>query len=291
MGAPVNSRKRSSKSARDCQLAKIDSVPEEEPTSALEIAEQGEADIAIWKEAFFGAELLLLLTSPIYYGLGIPHGDGSGVLLIPGFLGSDHYLSQLSSWLKRIGYSPYLSGIALNAECPNLLIQHHLEAAIKRALVETGRKIHLIGHSLGGVIARSIAGQRPTDVASVITLGAPFRGTIAHHSILRAAEVVRRRILAEHGSRVLPQCYTSRCTCEFLKSLRRRVPHSVLESAIYTLDDGVVDSRCCRTGNCNQDFEVPGTHIGLAFNPSVYTIIARRLADARKTRPSARKSG
>jgi hypothetical protein len=35
------------------------------------------------------------------------------------------------------------------------------------------------------------------------------------------------------------------------------------------------------TGNPQHDFEVPGTHIGLAFNSSVYSIIARRLAEVR----------
>jgi len=42
----------------------------------------------------------------------------------------------------------------------------------------------------------------------------------------------------------------------------------------------VVDWRYCRTGDSDLDFEVPGTHVGLVFNPSVYTIIAERLAEA-----------
>lgn len=245
------------------------------------IADQAEAHISIWKEALFGAELLLLLTSPVYYGLGVTRGDGSAVIMLPGFLGSDHYLSEMNSWIARIGYRPYLSGIPLNVECPNLLIQRQLNETLKLALAQTRRKVHLIGHSLGGVIARSIAGQRPDDIASVITLAAPFRGTIAHRSILRAANAVRERILEEHGADVLPQCYTSRCTCNFIESLRHKVPSSVMETAIYTLDDGVVDWKCCRTGDSDQDFEVPGTHIGLAFNSSVYAIIAKRLAAAR----------
>src|ERR1022692_4535761 len=109
-----------------------------------------EADVTIWKEALFGAEVLLLHGSPIYYGLGIPHGDGSGVVLVPGFLGTDTYLKQLHSWLERIGYRPYFSGIGLNAECPNLLIEHRLNENIAKALLATERKIHLIGHSLLG---------------------------------------------------------------------------------------------------------------------------------------------
>ena len=147
-----------------------------------------EADITIWKEALFGADILLLHSSPVYYGLGIPRGDGSGVVLVPGFLGTDRYLAQLRSWLERIGYRAYFSGIGLNADCPNILIQRRLNENIEKALRETERKIHLIGHSLGGIIARSIANQRPDDIASVITLGSPFRGTVAHRTVLRAAE-------------------------------------------------------------------------------------------------------
>lgn len=242
--------------------------------------DHAEAPIAIWKEALFGAELLLLLASPVCYGLGVPRGDGSAVVVIPGFLGTDGYLAQLRSWLQRIGYRPYLSGIGMNCECPNMLITYRLNETIKKALADTGRKVHLVGHSLGGIMARSIASQRPHQIASVITLASPFRGTVVHQSVLRAAEMVRKNILKEHGCRVLPDCYTARCTCNFLNSLRRDVSGSVLETAIYTHDDGIVDWRYCVTGDPETDFQVPGTHIGLAFNASVYTIIAQRLAQA-----------
>jgi triacylglycerol lipase len=240
-----------------------------------------QADASLWTEALFGAEVLLLHATPVYYGFGAPRGDDSAVVLIPGFLGTDLYLTELHAWLARIGYRPYFSGIGINADCPNLLIQRHVTETIDRALEETGRKIHLIGHSLGGVIARSIAGARPKDVASVITLASPIRGTVANRAVIHAAEAVRLRILQEHGQGVLPHCYTGRCTCNFVDSLRRDVPESMLQTAIYTRDDGIVDWRYCRTTNPECDFEVPGTHIGLAFNPSAYSIVADRLAMAR----------
>ena len=242
--------------------------------------DHAEADISIWKEALFAAELLLLHTSPVYYGLGVPHGDGSAVVIIPGFLGSDTYLAQMHSWLARIGYKPFFSGIGINAQCPNLLIEYRMAFNIERALTETGRKIHLIGHSLGGIMARSVAAQRPNDIASVITLGSPFRGTVVHKSVLRAAEAVRRRILQSEGDDVLPACYTGRCTCNFLNSLRRKLPKGLHQTAIYTRNDGVVDWRYCLTGSNDHDFEVPGTHVGLTFNPTVYSIVAQRLSEA-----------
>ena len=152
-------------------------------------------------------------------------------------------LSFMPGW-RRIGYRPYFSGIGINAECPNLLIQRRLNQTIEKALAETGRKIHVIGHSLGGVIARSVAGARPKDVASVITLAAPIRGTVANRAVLRAAEAVRLRILEEHGRGVLPDCYTGRCTCNFIDSLRRKVPR------LHARDG---------------DLHAPGWHRGLAL--------------------------
>jgi hypothetical protein len=239
---------------------------------------QTKTEIPIWNEALCAIDLVLLHASPVCYGLGIPHGEGSAVVVIPGFLGSDRYLIQLNSWLERIGYRPYRSGIAPNAECPNLLIQNHLNAIIDRAVTETGRKVDLIGHSLGGIMARSLASQRPDDIASIITLASPFRGNTYHDTVHRAAEVVRKYILKEHGSEVRPACYTHRCTCDFLNYLRCNVPPSVMVTALYTRDDGIVDWQSCRTGDSDVDVEVTGTHVGLVFNAAVYTVIANRLA-------------
>jgi triacylglycerol lipase len=242
-----------------------------------------EADILPWTEALFAAEILFLHATPVYYGFGVPRGDGSAVVMIPGFLGTDLYLMELHGWLERIGYRPYFSGIGINAECPNLLVQRHLNRTIERALTDTERRVHLIGHSLGGVIARSVASQRPDDVASVITLASPFRGTATSRAVLHAADAIRLRILQEHGQGVLPTCYTGRCTCNFVDSLKRDIPDSMFDTAIYTRDDGIVDWRYCMTGNADADFEVPGTHIGMAFNPSVYMIVAERLAKAQSS--------
>jgi len=250
-----------------------------------------EAEVSPWTEALFGAELLLLHATPVYYGLGVPPGDGSGVIVIPGFLGTDLYLMELFAWLRRIGYRAYFSGIGVNAECPNLLIERRLNETLEKALKQTKRKVHLIGHSLGGVIARAIAGQRPNDIASVIMLAAPFRGPVLHHSVRRAAEFVRQRILEEHGPGVLPGCYTGKCTCDFVDYVKRDVPDCVMETAVYTRDDGLVDWRCCRENDPSVDFEVAGTHIGMAFNASAYSIIADRLAQAQPATVRRRASG
>jgi pimeloyl-ACP methyl ester carboxylesterase len=236
------------------------------------------AHLPIWQEWIAGVELAFLQISPIYWGYGVPHGDGSAVILVPGFLGTDLYLTQFAVWLRRIGYQAFYSGIPLNADCPNLLIRRNLNEAIQQANQSSKGKIHLIGHSLGGSLARAAAAQMPERVASVITLGAPIRGIGARASVMTAAELVRKQILERHGRGVLPNCYTARCTCEFVESLLGDFPKSVRQTAIYTKTDGILDWRVCQTGDPKVDIEVSSTHIGMVFSPLVYKVVARRLA-------------
>src|SRR3974390_2502056 len=77
-------------------------------SSPIRTREYEGADLPIFAEVFCAAELVLLHAAPSYYGLGIPHGDGSAVVLIPAFLCPDAYLTPLHRWLARIGYEPFL---------------------------------------------------------------------------------------------------------------------------------------------------------------------------------------
>ena len=244
--------------------------------------------LPIWLEGLAALEMLCLRVSPVYWGCGVPKGDGSAVIVVPGFLLTDLYLTELRLWLRRMGYQPYSSDIGWNAECPNLLIKQRLSSTVEKARKATGRRVHIVGHSLGGVIARAIAAQMPGSVASVITLASPFQGVMAHSSILRMAEWVRARIHKRNGRTVLPECYTAACTCNFLESIAGDFPASVGQTAIYTKSDGIVDWRVCGTGDPAIDCEVSATHLGLAFNPTVYELIGQRLAAARE-KPSRKK--
>jgi pimeloyl-ACP methyl ester carboxylesterase len=243
------------------------------------------ADVPLWREALFGIDWLSLRLSPVYYGIGVPRGDGSPVLVIPGFLGSDNYLIELYYWLRRIGYKSYYSRIGRNAECPDVLTQR-LFATMDQAYEETGRKLHLVGHSLGGLIARSAAAQRPEHVEQVISLASPFRDIRVHPMILAAAGFVRGRIVQERGNgHVKRGCYTGSCTCQFATSLRDEMPAGIKRTAIYTKTDGVVDWRSCIEEDDSLNVRVEGTHSGLAFNPQVYRTVGNLLAStSAKTR-------
>jgi triacylglycerol lipase len=231
----------------------------------------------IWREAFVGLDWLALHASPVFYGFGVQRGDGAAVIAVPGFMGTDFYLQELHGWLRRIGYRAYLSNIGRNADCLDLLVDRLLQT-IQKAYDETQGMVHLIGHSLGGVLALSAAQLRPDLVASVITLGAPFRGIRSHPVVLEMSKVVRQRIRDARRDQSKPACFTGYCDCEAVNALQVPCPHTIPHTAIYTRTDGIVDWRVCMNDDPATDVEVQSTHIGLAFNPVVYELIARRLA-------------
>lgn len=237
--------------------------------------DQRAASRPIWREAFLGLDWFALHSSPVYYGLGVPRGDGSGVIVVPGFMGTDFYLQEMYYWLRRIGYRPFNSGIGWNAECISTLVGR-LSETISEAHAKTSSKVHLIGHSLGGILARSAAALNPDPIASVTTLGSPFRGVQSHPLVLAAAQRVRARIRRENRQ-TEPGCYTGYCACDAVVVLQKDLPSSIRQTAIYTKSDGIVDWRVCLSDDPNRDLEVGGTHVGLAFNASVYRLIAERL--------------
>ncbi|MBI2423276.1 MAG: hypothetical protein HYV27_10635 [Candidatus Hydrogenedentes bacterium] len=230
--------------------------------------------LPLWKEGFCGLDLLRLKVSRVYSGRHCPKGDGSPVVVVPGYLGCDLYLVELYCWLERIGYAPYFSRIGHNAECPDILTQR-LVRTIERAHAETGMAVHLVGHSLGGVFARSAAACVPDKVASVITLGSPFCGVRVNPWVLRSVSLLQARLRFRGRGK---DCFTTRCACGFSCRMRDIFPEGIPQTAVYTKSDGVVDWQVCINGNRDTDFEVSGTHTGLVWNAKVYTLIADRLA-------------
>jgi hypothetical protein len=120
-------------------------------------------------------------------------------------------------------------------------------------------------------------------IASVTTLGSPFRGLVVHPLVLTLGNLVRHGIRKRYP-KPPQECATSRCSCAFARSLRRKWPRSVAQTAIYTREDGMVDWHYCRAGDPEVDVEVCGTHLGLTFNSTTYLRIAERLASGTRKR-------
>jgi pimeloyl-ACP methyl ester carboxylesterase len=217
-------------------------------------------------------ELTALLRDPVFRGRGVPHGDGRPVLLIPGFLAGDWSLRLLHSWLERIGYKAYLSGILLNV--------HHSErmlAGLRHRLVqveaEAGSRISLVGHSRGGLLAKVLSQRRPQSIEQVITLGSPLAdwtdlALMTHHAV----GMVRTANEIAYGRRLNPEGRFSHDL-----SLAPVVP----TTSIYTRSDDVVNFRSCLRPDIPA-ISVWGSHNGLVINPEVYRLLGRLLARPRR---------
>jgi triacylglycerol lipase len=231
-------------------------------------------------------QLTRLLAAPLYYGVNVPHGDGQAVLLIPGFLAGDKTLTVMARWLVRIGYQVYFSGIRWNIDCPdrtNELLRARLDKFVQR--IE--RPLIVIGHSLGGVLARALGAQCPQYVNHVVAIGSPIDGSMRVHPLVpvtfRTLQTVRK-----FAGRPLPPCARRlECTCNFTRTAFSSLPECVGFTAIFSPADEIVDWRACLDPRGTNQ-AVSGQHLGLIVNQEVYHIVAKTLASIDLSRRSFR---
>ena len=106
-------------------------------------------------------EAARLRADPVWRGRDVPHGDGRGVVLVPGFGAGDHTLAALRAWLRRIGYRPAVCGFVVNADCSERALER-VERRVAALHARSGRRVAVIGHSRGGHFARAVAAGGPS---------------------------------------------------------------------------------------------------------------------------------
>jgi triacylglycerol lipase len=223
------------------------------------------------------AELLRLLMDPVFRGEGLPRGNGEPVVPIPGFLTGDASLAVMRSWLARLGYAPYASGITANVDCSDRALDR-LDARVARIHEETGQRVALIGHSRGGHFAKALTRRRPEWISCVVSMGAgldlPFDISIPTRAAVAAVRSVHRLTsdrIARNG------CFTETCRCRYSADYAAKFPADVPLTSIYSKGDGVVWWEACVVPYAD-NVEVTGSHIGLAFNRKSYQVVAGALA-------------
>ncbi len=208
------------------------------------------------------AEAYTLLATPSWFSL-LPRGDEHPVMILPGFAGSDRYNVPLRLFLKRLGYHAvgWKQGVNLGHSTLDPL---HLGQRVAKLHEHEGRKITLIGHSLGGVFAREAARRHPERIRQVISLGSPI-----------GAE--------RRGASMLDDVYhvLNRNPNQTDESQWHHAP-PVPTTAVYSRSDGILDWRVCLQSNGHEqseNVEVIGSHNGLTLNPMVWALLANRLAN------------
>lgn len=223
------------------------------------------------------SEYRTLIGDPVFAGEGVPDGGGRPVLLIPGFLSGDATLQVMRGWLQRSGYQVELPGIVCN-----LWYSEVVMGPLLRRLLDMfgwhGRKVTLIGHSRGGMLAKVLADRHPEMVHQVVGLGAPLADPYDVHPMtvlgIRIAQIVNLVRFAR----------TADMELSFLADLA--APPRVPVTSIYTKTDGIVYWEACLRSDVDC-LEVTGSHLGLTINREVYAALARLLAGPRSRRSRA----
>jgi hypothetical protein len=185
------------------------------------------------------------------------------VLVLPGFLAGDRSTRILRGFLRDRGYSAHGWKLGRNVgPTPEML------TGLARRFTEVrdrhGRKLSLVGWSMGGIYARELARRFPKDVRQVITLGSPFRAPYAAN----VSFLIQWRL--DGHSQSHPAAPRERLG----------TPLSVPTTSVYSRSDGVVPWDSCveEEGPLRENVEVPSSHVGMGYNPAVLIVIADRLA-------------
>lgn len=191
-------------------------------------------------------------------------GDGHPVLVLPGLVTSDRATVPLRSFLRSRGFDAHGWELGRNYG-PLPGVERGMIDRISRLADETGRKVSLVGWSLGGVYARQLAKMMPDMVRCVVTLGSPFAGDPRSTNAWRLYEFTS-------GHKV--------------DDRERHMGGSIAEAppvpttAIFSRTDGICAWKSCVEveGPITENIEVEASHCGLGHHPAAIYAVCDRLA-------------
>jgi len=205
----------------------------------------------------------LLAGLPATLGRLGEHGpaDGPPLMLLPGFLATDYTTLGLQRALGAAGWRVTGWGLGFNRGASAETIPN---VAARLEGFSPGRRVILVGWSLGGLFAREVAKARPDLVERVVTMGSPFSGDPRANNVWRLYETVA-------GHPVDNPPIEARL-CE-------KPPVPTL--ALWSRADGIVAPACARGGPGEADrvVELDCTHMGFAMSARAYPAVVKAIGD------------
>jgi len=198
------------------------------------------------------------------------------VVLVPGFMAGDSTLIGMAAALRDAGFRTYRSSLPVNVGCTREAAER-LEQRLELVTERRGRRATVVGHSLGGMLARGVAARRPDLVAGIVSLGSPVLAPGAVHRLL-AWDTQLLALLHEAGLRRVmgPDCVGGDCARLSWEDSRRPLDPATWFTAVYSRRDGVVDWRAC-LDPAAEHVEVRSSHCGMAVDPEAVDAVVRAL--------------
>jgi len=240
--------------ARRVALAREDCPEEHEAGRPRLVRLWGEADILLEPLRRPGRKLGI-----------VPTANPQTAMILPGFATRPGRMRYLARQLEAAGHVAKRWGQGRNWG-PDPETFDQIEARLLDLYALEGRKVVLIGWSLGGIFARELAKRQPHAVAKVITMGSPFSGSPRANNVWRAYQFI-----TGHSVDAPP----------IDAELAGKPPVETI--ALWSANDGVIAPRCAagRPGERDRAVALRCTHMGFTYDPQV---IAALLAELERTR-------
>lgn len=196
----------------------------------------------------------------------VPTANRQVAMILPGFATHPMRMRYLARHLESAGHVTKRWGLGRNWG-PDPDRFDLIEERLLQLHARHGRKVVLIGWSLGGLYAREIAKRQPGSVAKVITMGSPFSGSPRANNVWRAYQFI-----TGHSVDAPPV------------AAELAVKPPVETVALWSANDGVIGPRCAagRPGERDRAIPLRCTHMGFTYDPQV---IRTLLAELESTRP------
>lgn len=210
------------------------------------------------------------------YATRAPIRDDEPVLLVPGFMAGDGTLALMRRALQQQGLRTYRSHIHANVGC-TLDAASQMEMRLESIAQRRGSKVRLVGHSLGGMLARGVAARRPDLVSGLVTMGSPMLAPGAHHVSLSASVAMLVRLSRAGFPGVMSEdCVAGACARQSFDEGRAPLADTISFTSIYSKLDGIVDWRAC-IDPAAIPLEVRASHVGMALDPRVIAAVTQAL--------------
>ncbi len=187
------------------------------------------------------------------------------VMILPGFGAHPMRMRYLARHLERAGHVTKRWGLGRNWG-PDPDRFDAIEARLLELHARHGRKVVLIGWSLGGLYAREIAKRQPSAVAKVISMGSPFSGSPRANNVWRAYQFI-----TGHSVDAPPI------------DAQLAIKPPVETVALWSGNDGVIAPRCAagRPGERDRAIPLRCTHMGFTYDPQVIATLLTELESTR----------
>jgi pimeloyl-ACP methyl ester carboxylesterase len=167
--------------------------------------------------------------------------------------------AELPRFLTVCGYRAEGWKLGINWG-PTDRIAAGLRARVDALSDDSGASVSVVGVSLGGVLARDLAYDRPHSIRQVITLASPY-----HLPTASTIEPLFRFCAMFHSQELNPR--------------RLAEPLPVPSTAIFTRGDGIVAWQSCFSTEANCfAAAVEGPHMSIGKNPAALRLLAARLS-------------